>query len=52
LEQGAKEVRLTVKLYDGSPIGTLGDEAFAEFGRLFRLVEERQREAWAEVAGS
>lgn len=49
LEQGAKEVRLTVKTYDGSPVGPIGDEAIAEFGRLFRLIEQRQMAAWVET---
>lgn len=46
LEQGAKEVRLTVKRYDGSPVGEIGDDAIAEFGRLFREIERQQTAGW------
>lgn len=46
LEQGAKEIRLTVKVYQDSPVGEIGDEAIDEFGRLFREIERQQMNGW------
>lgn len=46
IEQGAKEVRICVKAYESSDVQSAGDAALAEFGRLFRLIEERQLRQW------
>jgi len=49
LEQGAKEVRVTVKSYAGSDVEAAGTAALDEFGRLFGLVADRQMAGWAET---
>jgi hypothetical protein len=49
LEQGAKEVRVTVKSYADSDVESAGTAALEEFGRLFRLVAQRQMAGWAET---
>jgi uncharacterized membrane protein YccC len=49
VEQGAKEVRLTVKTYADSPVASVGDEAISEFGRLFREVEAQQLNGWRDT---
>lgn len=49
IEQGAKEVRITVKRYADSPFEEIGDDAIAEFGRLYRAIEQEQRDGWAQT---
>lgn len=54
LEQGAKEVRLSVKVYENSDVTEAGINAVAEFATLFREVERQQANQWRETvdAGS
>jgi len=50
LEQDSKgQVKLTVKAYENSDVEAAGTAALDEFGRLFRLVAERQMAGWAET---
>jgi len=50
LEQDSKgQVKLTVKAYENSDVEVAGTAALDEFGRLFRLVAERQMAGWAET---
>jgi hypothetical protein len=53
LEQDSKgQVKLTVKRYADSPFGDVGDDAVREFGRLYRLIEQQQAQAWRDTAES
>jgi hypothetical protein len=40
---------LTVKVYAGSPVQQACDEAFAEYGRLMRLLREAQDTNWSDT---
>lgn len=47
LEQDSKgQVKLTVKRYADSPFEDIGDDAIAQFARLFLEIERRQMTGW------
>jgi hypothetical protein len=40
---------VVVKVYAGSPLGDIGDQALAEYERLMRAIERQQVKAWTET---
>jgi len=43
---------VVVKVYAGSPLGEIGDQALAEYGRLMREVDRQQMNGWADTVKS
>lgn len=50
LKQTSKEVALTVKVYDQSPVPL--DDAISEFARGMRAIQQLQANGWVETAGA
>lgn len=40
-----------VKVYVGSPLGDIGDQALTEYARLMREIERQQMNGWAQTVG-
>jgi hypothetical protein len=40
---------VSVKVYQGSPLGDIGDQAVAEYARLVHEIEKRRMTGWVDT---